>query len=78
MDEDRERSQTRPQEQQEPENPKPAEQQGKGPFLRQMRQVERQGVPEAGAIDPGPPPKPVRSGDFHAGPAAPQEQGEEQ
>ncbi len=59
------------------ENPGPVEQQDQHPFLRQMRQVLRQGVPEPGAVNPGPAPRPVRSGDFHAGPVSSNEKGEE-
>lgn len=66
QEQQQDRDEARNQEQQTPANPRPDEQQGTGPFLRQMKQVERQGVPEPGAINPGPPPEPVRSGDFHA------------
>ena len=70
MDQDRERDQHEASGREQREaasNPPAGEQQGKGPFLRQMSEVERQGVPEPGATNPGPPPKPVRSGDFRVG-----------
>lgn len=54
------------------------EQQGTEPFLRRMRQVERQGVPEEGAVKPGPPPRPVRSGEFNAEHAVSSEEEQEQ
>ncbi|HEX6798331.1 MAG TPA: hypothetical protein VF116_11535 [Ktedonobacterales bacterium] len=56
---------------------RPGERAGQNPFLRKMRQVERQGVPEEGAVNPGPPPRPVRSGEFHTGPIPPEGHGEE-
>jgi hypothetical protein len=74
MAEDRERGAARSPEEQAPA----ATQQGQSPFLRQMRRVERQGVPEPGAVNPGPPPKPVRSGTFRADQTPNAEQGEEQ
>ena len=61
MAEDRERGAARSAEEQAPASMPP----GESPFLRHMKQVERQGVPEPGAVNPVPPPEPVRSGDFH-------------
>ncbi len=58
-------------------NPPPSEQQGQSPFLQKIREVQRQGVPEPGAVEPGPLPKPVRSGDFHVDHVPPAEQREE-
>lgn len=61
-----------------PASAPPGQQHGQSPFLHKIRQVERQGVPEEGAVNPGPPPRPVRSGEFHAGPIPQERQGEEQ
>lgn len=65
---------TRDQEEQAPASAQPGQ---SSPFLHEIRQIERQGVPESGAVNPGSPPRPVRSGDFHAGPLPPEGQGEE-
>ena len=78
LDDGQDQRETSTQEQQESTNPPRGERQGKSPFLRQMSEVERQGVPEPGVVNPGPPPKPVRSGDFRADQAPNAEQGEEQ
>ena len=58
-------------------NARTGEQQGQHPFLKKISEVQRQGVPEPGAVNPGPPPKPVRSGSFHVGPVPPDERREE-
>ncbi|HKS69953.1 MAG TPA: hypothetical protein VJQ45_06015 [Ktedonobacterales bacterium] len=82
MADDRNHSTARGEDEQGQTSARPGEQQGQGqgqsnPFLRKIQQVERQGVPEEGAVNPGPPPGPVRSGEFHIGPIAPESQGKE-
>lgn len=83
MADDRERNASHSLDEHERTNAQPGAGQGQGqsgnPFLREIRQLERQGVPEEGAVKPGPPPRPVRSGNFHAGSVPPKPgQGEEQ
>ena len=77
MTDDRSRSAARGQDDQARAARLPGERTGQHPFLQKIRQVERQGVPEEGVVNPGPPPRPVRSGEFHAGPNLAESQGEE-
>lgn len=79
-DRDKDQREATEQDDKAPAKPQVSEQQkqGQSPFLRQMREVERQGVPEPGAVSPGPPPEPVRSGDFSAAPVRESEQGQGQ